>query len=181
MPPARFELDKPFIKLTIDGQILSFGTQHPLTNQVYAMINNAVYLISPRYFSLAAAPVHEFASSSLFADDESPVGFAFPSFTLKQVEGKWMADPSKGTPDQDKLNTWDDEWRHAMSLTTQPYAGGKALESFSVTLANGKTIPFELLQKEPEFVLLRKDENLQYHFAQQIGQQLFNPPGFTLP
>ena len=178
---ARFELDKPFIKLTINDQTLSFGTQHPLTNQVYGMINHGVYLISPRYFSLAAAPAHEFASNSLFADDESPIGFSFPFLSLNQQEGKWIADPSKGTTDQDKLNAWADEWRHAMSLTTQPYGGDKAIESFSVTLANGKTILFKLLQTEPEFVLLREDENLQYHFSRQIGQKLINPPGFTLP
>ena len=172
---ARFGLDQPLLQLAIDGQTFAFGTQHPLTNEIYVATQGRVYLLPPSHFASAAASAPDFASKMLFAPDENPVGFAFPGFTLSQDQGKWSRLPPGPDLSQDSLNQWADEWRHAIAVIAQPYAQGKPAEQFSVRLSNGKTVPFQILQREPELVLLRGDENMQYHFPSAIGKRLLQP------
>jgi hypothetical protein len=174
---ARFGLDRPLLQLTIDGQTFAFGTQHPLTNEIYVATQGRVYLLPPSHFASASASAPDFASKMLFAPDENPLGFAFPGFTLTQDQGKWSRRPPGPDLSQDSLNQWADEWRRAIAVIAQPYAQGNPLEQFSVRLSNGKTVPFQILQREPELVLLRGDENMQYHFPNAIGKRLLEPPG----
>jgi len=46
-----------------------------------------------------------------------------------------------------------------------------------VRLANGKTVQFHILQREPDLVLLRGDENMQYHLPGGVGNRLLEPLG----
>lgn len=171
---ARFELDRPLLRITINAQEFSFGAQHPFSGQIYLASEGYVYLVAPRHFIAAAANAYDFASKQLFDAAEIPDGFDFLDFRLAQQNGKWTRTPAAESS-QDQINQWSDEWRHAISLTAQPYFQGKAIAAFSVHLANGKTIPFKILQREPELILLRTDENMQFHFPQDIGARLLNP------
>ena len=174
---GRFGLDQPLLRLSIDHQEFAFGAQHPLSAETYVATQGRVYLVPPGHFVSSAASAADFASKELFAPDENPVGFAFSGVTLKQEQGKWSRLPAGPELSQDALNAWADEWRHAIAFIAQPYAQGKAAAQFSVRLASGKTVPFQILQREPDLVLLRGDENMQYHFPGGMGKRLLEPLG----
>lgn len=53
---SRFELDKPLLRLTLDGQEFAFGAQHPLQPEQYVATQGWVYLIPTRFFAAAAQP-----------------------------------------------------------------------------------------------------------------------------
>jgi hypothetical protein len=118
----------------------------------------------------------DFAARALLAEEEKLAGFEFADLKLSQnSEGKWSTTPAHPNWSQDDINRWVDEWRHASSLVTQPYDGTPAQESFTLRLGDGKLIPCKILRREPELVMLREDEKLQYHFPAEIGKRLLRP------
>jgi hypothetical protein len=172
---AAFDLDKPFLKLTLNGQQISFGTMNPLTQQQYALTANTVYLISAKYMANAAVQTADFAGKRLFTENEIPDRFEFEGRVLVLNNGKWETTPPRTGLSQDTLNLWRDQWRQASALLAQPYVDAKSLGKILVTLTSGKQITLSILQKAPDLVLLREDEHLQYHLPQETGKQLLAP------
>lgn len=171
---SRFELDRPLLRLTLNGQEFAFGTRHPLGNEQYVSTLGQIYLLPPRYFAAAAKPPTDFASPRLFADDETPAGFELPGFSALQNDGKWTLTPPNHDLTPDRLNQWANEWRLATALLSQPHSGAPLRERIRVRLAGGKTIPLAILQREPELVLLREDEGMQFHFPAETARRLLD-------
>ena len=116
---------------------------------------------------------------SLFRQGETPTAFTFKSFNVTQKDGKWTMTPppaeEKERPSQDELNRWVDDWRFASSLSTQTAADKPASETISVKLSDGKTLDFSVVSKEPELVLVRPDEKLEFHFSGEMSKRLLQP------
>ena len=172
---ARFGLDKPLLTLTLERQVFRFAGFSPISQKQYVGDGNWVYLVDPRYFAAAAAPAADYASKQLLAAGDIPVGFDFPALKLTRVRGRWSANPARPELDQDRLNQFAQEWQLASGLVTQPYSGGKALEHILLHLSDGRGIPIAVLGRKPELVLLREDENMEYHFPAQMGARLLDP------
>lgn len=171
---GRFQLDQPLLRLTLNDQEFSFGIQNTLTGEVYVATNGGVHLVAPSYLAHALKMPADFAAHAFLAEEEKLAGFEFSDLILSQdSDGKWSASPPRPNWSQDDFNRWVDEWRNASSLVTQPHDGTPAQESFTLRLGDGKLIPCKILRREPELVLLREDEKLQYHFPAGIGKRLF--------
>lgn len=174
--PGRFQLDTPLLQLTLNDQKFSFGTQNTLTGEIYVATNGGVHLVAPSYLVYAMKIPSDFASHALLAEQEKLAGFEFTDLKLNQnSEGKWSTTPARPNLSQDDINRWIDEWRNSSSLVTQPYDGTPALESFTLRLKDGKLISCKILRHEPDLVILREDEKLQYHFPSEIGKRLLRP------
>lgn len=169
---GRFELDHPLLSLTLGSQRFDFGALNPLTQQQYVATNGSVYLINPQLAADAYAQAFELADKKLLADNEQPVGFDLPGLKLERdAEGKWNA-PRFG---QDALNRYADEWKNTYALMVQPYDGTKPLQTLRLRLADGRTIDLAVLQEQPDFILLRQDQKLQYHFPPELKTRLLQP------
>jgi hypothetical protein len=175
---ARFELDKPLARLTLGQQEFAFGATQPLSNQLYVYTQGAVYLISPVYFIDVAKPPPAFISKQLLADDEIPVAFDFPRFTLTRDNGTWHMTPTAGAPTQDAANAYADEWRHALAASVQPTATLPSGAAVRVTLQSGKTLRVGFTRDGADWLLLREDEHLVYRLNAQAGRNLLTP-GFA--
>lgn len=173
--PERYELDKPLLTLTLGHQAFHFGTVNPLSQSQYVNTDNAVYMIPTRYFASALTQPADFASKNLLADNEIPTGFDFPDQKFTRNNGTWISNPTSDKLSQDQLNSFAEKWRMASALISQPYDRSKPLDQFFIHLASGKTIQIKILTREPELVLLRTDENIQYHFPQAVGKRLLLP------
>lgn len=173
---GRFQLDRALLRVQLNNQEFSFGTQNPITGEVYVATGGFVHLIPPRYLFGTLKMPADFASREFLGEQEQLAGFSSPGLTLAQSpEGRWSASPAHPEWGQDDINRWADEWRHASSLVTQPYDGTPPLESFKLQLRDGKVLACRILQREPELVVLREDENLQYHFPAEVGKRLLQP------
>lgn len=170
---GRFQLDNPLLRLTLNDQAFSFGTQNTLTGEVYVSTQGGVHLVAPSYLAHALKMPADFAARAFLAEEEKLAGFEFANLKLsRNSDGKWLVTPAHPNWSQDDINRWADEWRNASSLVTQPYDGAPAQEPFTLRLGDGKLIPCKILRREPELVLLREDEKLQYHFPAGVGKRL---------
>jgi hypothetical protein len=173
----KFGLDKPQSRLWFDNEAIAFGAMHPLTNQVYVLYKNEVVLIPAHYLAIAAYPYTNFIASRLFEEDRKLVALRLPGFSLTLKDGVWHRQPTDQTLTSDQINDFVASWQNASALRVDRYSGGDEIGKIALTsLRDNKEVKLHLgiLAYKPEFILLRQDENLQYHFTEQTGVHLLN-------
>jgi hypothetical protein len=168
---ARFELDKPLARVTLNQQTFSFGGTHPINQQLYVQTGDAVYLVSAIYFADIAKRPEDFLSKQLLAEGAQPIGFSSDKVKWQRIDGQWQRTPAKPDITQNDANRYADTWRQALASEVSARTG-TALGSIDLTLANGKQIRFDILQRTPELVLWRSDEKLAYRFGPETSKQL---------
>ena len=137
---ARFELEQPAARMTLDGQVFSFGMVNAVTREQYVMTGDAVYAVQPALRRGAAGRTPaDLASRQLFGAGEIPVRIELKEFTVEQRDGKWTLAPAPADElSQDDLVRWVDEWRLASAMRVEPHVGGKtAGRTIKVQLKNG--------------------------------------------
>lgn len=173
---ARFELNEPYARVTINQQVFSFGAANPISREQYALTRDGIYLIGLRYGATLPGNVMQLVSKQLFAPEEAPVAFEFKEFSLAQHDGRWQLTPPAANLSADDINRWVDEWRLATALAVQPASERKPLATVNVRLKGGDTITLSLLQREPQLMLARSDQKFEYQLPGAIAQRLFAPP-----
>jgi hypothetical protein len=173
---ARFDLNEPYARLTINQQVLSFGASNPISREQYVLTQDGIYLIGLRYGASLPGNVMQLVSKQLFAPEEAPVAFEFREFSLAQHDGRWQLTPPAADLGPDDINRWVDEWRLTTALAAQPASNRKPLAMIKVRLKGGDNITLSLLQREPQLVLARSDQKFEYQLAGAIAQRLLAPP-----
>lgn len=174
---ARFGLEKPHARLVIDGQAFDFGMVNELSREQYVRSGDAVYAVSARYGLALPVRPEALASRRLFAPDETPVRISPPGFSVARSGERWVLEPPPPDWSQDDVNRWVEEWQAARALRIEPHHHGEASESVRIELAGGERLVLGVLGRKPEFVLLRPEQRLQYHFAAEVGKRLLSLPG----
>lgn len=173
---ARYGLDAPQAKLTLNEQTFLFGAVNTMTREQYVMAGDAVYAMPLAQRTAFPREAAALVSKSLFAPGETPVRFELPGFTAALDGGRWTFSPAQPDLSADHRNAWADAWRHATALAVSPHRGETPREDIHVTLADGRSVTLGILQREPELVLARADEGLRYHFLADAAKRLLAPP-----
>lgn len=173
---ARFELDRPVAWVTLAGQTFSFGLVNAVTREQYVLSGDFVYTLHPRYGAALPARAADAANRQLFAADELPVRIELREFAVEQKGGKWTLSPGAGAVSQEEFMRWVDEWHLASALRVEPWTRGKPFAEVKVRLKNGANLTLGILARQPELVLARTDEKLQYHLRAEAAKRLFSPP-----
>ncbi|HET7159489.1 MAG TPA: DUF4340 domain-containing protein [Burkholderiales bacterium] len=174
---ARFGLDRPIAMLTADDQTFAFGAFNNTTREQYVMTRNEVYLVAPAYGAALPRNADALLARQLFAPGEMPVRFDLPGFTVALGNGAWALSPTVPDLSADDRNAWVDAWRNASAMTVTRQDDATAAQSIKVTLKEGRTLTLSIIKREPELILLRADEGVQYLFVPEIAKRLMSPPG----
>ncbi len=175
---SRYGLAAPVAQLQLDRELFSFGQMVPVSNHQYVMTQSGVFLISPYHAMLLTVAPTELIDRRLLAEAEVPQEFIFKTMHLKQAE-KWslLSETNDIQPSQDEINQWVHSWQLAQAsyITQGEYEVDDARETLTIVLQSGEPIDFLVMQREPELVLLRKGQFINYHFLGQSGNQLLSP------
>jgi hypothetical protein len=173
---GQFGLDPPQARIIVDGQAFSLGLVNELTREQYVQAGDAVYSVHPRYGAALPVSALQMASRQLFEPGEAPQRIALGDFTVEQRDGRWTLTPAAGDLSQDDLVRWVDEWRLASALSVEPRSATKARDEIGIGLKNGGGFTLGVVSREPELVLTRSDEVLQYRFSAAVAKRLLSPP-----
>lgn len=173
---ARFDLNEPHARVTINQETFGFGTVNPMSREQYVLTQDGIYLIPLSYGAALPRDALQLASKQLFAAEEAPIAFGFKEFGLAQQDGKWQLTPPAADLSQDDLNRWVDEWRLATALAVLPMSNRKPLESINIKLKGGGDITLAVMQREPGLVLARSDQRFEYQFTADAAKRLLAPP-----
>jgi len=192
--PAKFGLDDPQLKLKLisshDTHEFVFGTFNPVTEEQYVAYQDFVYLLPVTYSEAATTQPIELVDKSPLTPAEAKQIAGFDFARLEQWEeirlqlnidanGKWQVSAEKAKPGQNELNEWlDFSWKQAQATSVEFYTPNRKMTypSFAVKLKNGKSVHFDKLQESPEYLLARPDEGVIYHFPNDVGFTMVNPP-----
>lgn len=188
--PVRFGLDHPQIRLKADGKVFEFGMYNPVGGEQFVAHDRFVYTLPTVYGEAATTQPLELLDKHPFEPNEEMVGFDLSTLEQwelsrlnvdLQADGKWKVSAA-AKPDQDQMNEWFMLWQHLVATSVEPYVPGKAAHPFVlVKLKGGKTIKLIKMQESPELLLVREDEQMQYHFPQDVGFTILNPPAGFKP
>ena len=179
LPPGnreRFGLEPPQARVIADGQPFSFGLVNDITREQYVMAGDAIYALHPRYGAALPESAVQMASRRLFGPGEAPARIALRDFAVEQRDGKWTLAPRAADLSQDDFIRWVDEWRLASALRVEPGPAARARDEIRIRLRNGGELTLSVISREPELVLARSDEKLQYRFGAGLAKRLLSPP-----
>ena len=174
---ARFGLDRPLARLTIEGQDFAYGALNATTREQYVLTAGNVYVVPVAYGAALPRDAEALIARALFSPGETPVRFELPDFSVSLEDGTWRVQPAGSEASADERLAWVDAWQHAMAMRATRHDGSKPASEIKVTLKNGAVLTLGILRREPEVVLVRTDEGVQYHFFAANAKRLLSPPG----
>lgn len=173
----RFDLLRPQSLLTVDGVEYAFGGINTVTREQYVKRGDAVYVVELRYGAALPAEPVALVRRILLAENEVPTAIQLPGFSVRQKEGKWVLDPPSAEVGADELQQYIYRWRQASAARAEAHDGRSSSGEVRIELRGGTPLVLSILQREPQLVLWRKDNGLQYTFLAGAGQLLLTPPG----
>jgi len=179
--PGQFDLNPPQVRVTLNDQAIAFGRINDITYEQYAATADGIYLVPPLYGYGIPTDATKLLSRHLLDAGEVAVAFDFGRHRIERDDkGTWVASgefaPAKEQPlSQDDFNRWADEWRYTSALSVEPDKSSPAREQVGVRFKSGKTVIMRIVQKEPDFQLVRSDNAMRYHFGVEVGQRLLDP------
>ncbi len=191
---AKYGLDTPSVRLRLTDSTAThefvFGTYNPVTEEQYVQYNDAVYLIATSYSEAASTQAIELVDKRPLAPAEAKQIIGFDLSRLEQFleirlnvdldkAGKWIANTPKAKPTQNEMNEWVDfSWKQGQATAVEFYTPDhhETLPNFDVKLKDGKKVHFVKMQESPEYLLARPDEGIIYHFPNDVGFTMVNPP-----
>ncbi len=190
---AKYGLDNPLVKVTlsrdVSEEVFYFGTYNTVTNQQYVSYQDGVYLLDVNYAEAAETQPIEMVDKNILAPSEAKALTGFDYGHLEQweevdlnvdiVDGQWKTNLAEAKLTQNDMNEWlEFSWKQNPAKSVEVYTPDRqqTYPSFKVKLSNGKTIHFDKHMESPELLLARPDEGLIYHFANDVGFNMLNPP-----
>jgi hypothetical protein len=183
---AQYGLDKPALKVRIGNEEFSFGMYNPLSGEQYVGYKDSIYLVPSIYSESASLKPEHFIDKNPIGVGETLAGFDFSHLeqwesshlNLDYVDGTWKVSVAGAKPNQKELDDWFSSfWQKIGAKSVEPYKpDGKPHPWFAIKLKGGKVVHFDKLQETPELLMARPDEGMIYHFPQDIGFSLLNPP-----
>jgi hypothetical protein len=191
---AKYGLDQPELRVTLSGKqgehVFSFGTHNPVSEEQYVGYAGNVFLLSGQYSEAASTQAIEMIDKTPLSPAERKQLAGFDLAHLEQWEenalkvqlasdGKWTANDPKAKPTQNEMNEWlDFTWAQAQATAVEVYTPDRrqTYPSFEVLLRDGRKVHFDKMQESPEYLLARPDEGIIYHFPNDAGFTMLNPP-----
>jgi hypothetical protein len=189
----KFGLNNPQLRLKLSGvtgtEEFLFGTFNTVTDEQYVAYKDSVYLLPSSYAEAATTQPIEIVDKTPLAQPEAKQIAGFDYAHLEQwediglqvdiVNGKWKTNAPKAKITQNELNEWlDYSWKQAQAKQVELYTPDRKIiyPFFKIKLKDGTKVHFDKIQESPDLLLARPDEGLLYHFSNDVGFNMLNPP-----
>lgn len=174
-------LDPAAYRITLNDQTLDFGGDEPLKYRKYVRVNaDKVALIDNPATAAIDADYSDLVSKSLLPAGATITRLALPGLTIeKNAAGNWSSPEHAGAKPAD-LQAVVDAWSAAKSMWNASAKaapdGAPAPEAATLTLADGSTLAFTVVARDPQFVIDRADLGLRYTLARTDVDKLLALP-----
>jgi len=178
-PLSAFGLEQPLARVLFNDRAVLFGDIEPLNNRRYVLIDDQVHLIDDRYFYQSQLLLSALVDTALLPAGSRLVQISLPGLSLGQHQGDWqLQSPDDGVEvaAMDDVNELVNEWQNARALQVSRYQADVAEADIELVDADGGSMMLELLAREPELILGRKELGLRYHFTADQADRLLSLP-----
>jgi hypothetical protein len=169
---AEYGLTSPKATVQFNTIDVALGTLHPLDNRVYALRAGRVLLLPGQIYGAALRPWTDYLDTRLLEAERKPIALRLPGFSVTLRDGTWERTPVDKTLSGDRINNFVSNWHHASAISVHRYSKRTPQAWVELRFEDGTTLQLGVLTRQPEFVLYRKDEGLEYRFPEDVGRRL---------
>lgn len=169
---AEYGLDQPRATLRFNDVTVALGTLHPLDNRVYARRGTDVLLLPAQAYGAAMRAWTDYLDTHLLESTRRPVALRLPDFTLELRNGSWERLPPNAALSGDRINDFVSEWRNASAIAVARHSKRPPLATIELRFDDGSRLTLAVLARQPDFVVYRADEGLEYRFPADVGRRL---------
>jgi len=169
-----YGLDKPMVKLSLDGHALAFGADEPVSGERYVLADGRVELVSPFVFYQVTHDAYWWLDKHLLPAGARITALQLPHATLMLDKGnRWQLAPADDSVSADAIQHLVDGWQDASAIGLAPIGKGAPQGEVALILSGmEKPLRFQIL-KDPDFlVLARPDLQIEYQLDQEQGKKL---------
>ena len=178
LKPNDFGLSKPLAVITFNKSVaIKFGHNKSLKNHRYIKIDNILHMIADTFYYQVATSANSFISHNLLPEKSKIIQLTLPTFSLKQIEGRWELSPKSNKFSADVINKLITEWQHSQAydikvkkiIPTTKY-------DIQIKTKNNKNIRFKLQITKDIFSLTNIDTGIEYILSSDRKEKLLNLP-----
>ena len=177
---AGFGLDPPRARVFVNHEEIEVGALHPVKGQIYVRHGGRVALVPATHAAAATYPWTRLLDHRLLGEGVALAGLQLPGFRLALQNGTWQRHPADQALSGDRINGFVQEWQQATALAVDPMTRKPALGRITLEIREREQVRrlvLEIVGYQPEFVLRRRDEGLEYHFPEDVGRRLMKLGG----
>lgn len=180
---AEYGLDTPRVTVWFDATAIRIGREHAFDPKVYADVGGAIHLIAMHAADAALTPPEDFHDPHLLDEDMELDEIRTRDFRVtRAATGAWSLTPPIENLPTDAVNRLVDEWRYAQALSVRAADGRRPIDQVSIRVRRGAdknasvtTLKLGIVERTPELIIHRPDEDLDYHFPREAADRLLNP------
>lgn len=167
LAPARY-------RITINDQTLDFGGEEPLKYRRYVLVGGKqIVLITDPGNAAFDADYSDLISKSLLPANAEITRIKAPGLSLEKTAGGAWNSPDHPQAQGGQLLAAVDAWKAAKSLFNSAIEPEDAqADAVVLTLADGRTLGFNIVAREPQLILARPDLGLRYTLSKADADTL---------
>lgn len=164
---VKYALDRPRARLTLNDHTLIFGDIDPLHQRRYLLADDTLHLVADNVYPLINRGWDHFVDPALLpAEGRIDAIRLADGTTLRRGEAGWSVSPDTEGRSADAAQRLHDAWRFGRALEVSAHSDdGAEGDAVELTLADGSTLRFLILAREPSLLLARPDLGLRYQMA----------------
>ncbi len=161
---ARYGLEQPTARLTVDGTEIDFGGSQPIDQRRYVLLDGRVHLVDPMLFYRLSQNAYDWLDKRLLPEGSEVTAVQLPQATVtRDAKGRWQIAPADKTLDAGALAKLALAWQDARADNVAAI-GRHAVEGEVALSLKGVQAPlrFQIYKDADSLVLARPDLGLQY-------------------
>lgn len=180
---SQYGLDKPSLRLWLDGREYDFGDVQPVSKQRYVLAGGEIELVDDFLYYRVAHDAYWWLDKGLVPEGARVVAVQLPGATLTQNDkGIWQMAPADKAVTAEALGKLVQAWAEARAMSIAPLGKGKAQGEVALSLAGEKQpLRYEILQDPDYFVLARPDLGWEYQLDAAEADALLKPARTPAP
>lgn len=171
---SRYQLQKPLGRISLDDTTIQFGGTEPLENRRYVLVDGQVHLIADNHYYQTMLSLPAVVDNALVPAGRKLQALHLPTIELRHGNnGSWQTIPRKPDISMDDINVMLDEWRNARALNISAYENDSPVGRVTLDFDDGSSLEYDVLEKEPDWILGRRDIGMRFHLGQTLAEQLW--------
>lgn len=173
---AAYGLDKPLLRLRVDGRDYLFGGEQPVSRARYLLAEGKLWVADDELFSRAAHDAYWWLDKRLLPAGARVVALQLPRATLSRgKDGRWRLAPADDRISADAIQGLVDRWQETRAMSVEPLDKLPAEGEVAVALAGvAEPLRFVILKDPDYLVLARPDLKLEYQLDPALRSSLLD-------
>ncbi len=175
---VKLGLSPPQWAIQLNDTELLFGNKEPVQDRRYVQVGDKVWLASDPPSTALDADYSDLVHAKLMPEGTAAISaIETPHFQLQQEnEVQWQVTPAKASQGPDARAKLLAHWENARSLWRNRFdpATDKPIKGDFIRVSFGdQLVEYQVIERDPQLKLLRKDLDVVYTLAPKYGVDLF--------